>query len=121
MDTNVNIKIKKLLFDKGYDHPLSKDKYIHKHSLAGANFNRGDVSYVNITILDSIMWIYKKHNFWIYVHKDGGWWFPVIENYYDEDDQGTIIEDLSKMKQTLFNTPIQAYNAAINYCLKNLI
>ena len=73
------------------------------------------------TITEVVMWLYENHNLWIYVHKDGGWWFPVIENYYDEENEGTVIEDLSKMKNVCFETIPEAYEAAILYTLKNLI
>lgn len=73
------------------------------------------------TIAEAVTWLYKKHDLWIYARKDGGWWFSVIENYYDEDDQGTLVEDLSKMKRHYFNEMTEAYEAAIEYAVNNLI
>lgn len=72
-------------------------------------------------IMHVLMWLLKKHKLWIYVKKEGGWWFPVIENYYDEDDQGTIQEDISKMDHSYTDHPIEVYKYTIEYCLKELI
>lgn len=123
MNTPVSFEIKQLLYDKGWRYELGLDEtgYRVKHSLAEQRWNEGDLTYVDITISEVVMWLYEKHDIWIYTHKDGGWWFPVIENYYDEDDQGTIIEDLSKMTRTYFNSPTEAYEAGIEYTLNNLI
>lgn len=73
------------------------------------------------TISEVVMCLYEKHKLWIYAHKDGGWWFPVIENYYDEDNRGTIIEDLSKMTRTYFDSPKEAYEAGIKHTLNHLL
>lgn len=108
MTEPVNFELAKLLKEKGFG--------IIKYS----NSKNKTKSY-RPTIAETIMWLYKKHKIWIYVHKDGGWWFPVIENYYDEDDQGTIIEDLSKLDRNYFNKQTEAYEKAIEYTLKNLI
>ena len=142
MNTPVNFETSKLLKEKGFDIPVKnyyliqeKGNYLHEgfeDSYWGdnriVNWNKDVVGIKPFegflsapTIVDVVMWLYEKHGIWTYVHKDGGWWFPVIENYYDEDDQGTIIEDLSKMTKTYFDSPTEAYEAAITYTLNNLI
>lgn len=73
------------------------------------------------TVAEVVMWLCEKHLLWIYARKEGGWWSPVIENYYDEDEQGTIIENLEEMPKICFNSPVEAYEAAFEHALKRLI
>jgi hypothetical protein len=100
MNTPVNIEIAEILFKK------------HGVLLS-------DIS-------DVVMWLYEKHGIWISVH---------LENYrgyegYDfnfefvDNSEKTIAkqEDAYKLLgETVFNSPTEAYEAAIEYTLKNLI
>jgi hypothetical protein len=64
------------------------------------------------TIAEVVMWIYETHGIWITVD-------------IDEDADGNIIYAIRGKKTTHFDdefkTPTDAYEAAIDYTLKNLI
>jgi len=68
---------------------------------------------VNPTISDVVMWLYEKHGIWVHseICFDGKGFIPkiteVVENQYPYNTQ--------------FNSPTEAYEAAIEYTLNNLI
>lgn len=124
MNTNVNYETKQKLFDKGWRYELNNDSL--NNSLAEQRWNEGDLTYVDITIAEVVMWLYEKYGIWIYP-------LPI------DDDmklwQARIIkgEPFSKLSNTLkiisngeisyrsIYSPTEAYEAAIYYTLKNLI
>lgn len=122
MNTPVNFETKQLLFNKGWKYELGFDETGHrvKNSLAEQRWNEGDLTYVDITISEVVMWLYKKHEIWIQV-KPGGkiesWDF--IIQIKDND----FARPYFKIKQhkPFFNSPTEAYEAAIEYTLNNLI
>lgn len=124
MNTPVSFKIAIPLKEKGFDeicHNLWHFIGSNCIEMSNKNSETFSIGFSAPTIAEVVMWLYEKHNIWVYAHKEGGWWIPVIENYYDEDNQGTLIEDLSKMNNICFDSPKEAYEAAIEYTLKNLI
>jgi hypothetical protein len=136
MNKEVSFPIAKLLKEKGfnlkvitfYDYERLSTPFDKQRQVDGLinynpiNWNSVKEHYTSApTIAEVVMWLYAKNLLWVYAHKDGGWWFPVIENYYDEDEQGTIIESLEGMPKIQFNSPTEAYEAAIEYTLENLI
>lgn len=67
---------------------------------------------VNPTISDVVMWLYEKHGIWIYVDfYNKNRWFGVFRN---KEGVKTELFDV-------FNSPTEAYEAAIDYILNNLI
>ena len=60
------------------------------------------------TIAEVVIWLYEKHGIWIYAKRGYGWEF-VIEKAETLNNDGT------------FNTPTEAYSAAILYTLNSLI
>ena len=64
-------------------------------------------------IFETVMWIYEKHDIWINVDKTFSkeFFYIII----------TDNEHTSKESKKLFNSPTEAYEAAILYTLKNLI
>lgn len=66
------------------------------------------------TIADVVMWIYEKHGIWIVSKKVNGLnkWFAQIYKNNSNDLCDTDIVTIS---------PTEAYTAAIEYTLKNLI
>lgn len=68
-------------------------------------------------IMQVIMWLYEKHGIWIVVQLDlvGRWYY----------DTYTIKDGLPNhntyKKVERFTSPTEAYEAAIKYCLTNLI
>ena len=67
---------------------------------------------VNPTISDVVMWLYEKHGIWVYV------------DFYNENRWFGVFRNKEGVKTELFdvfNSPTEAYEAAIEYTLKNLI
>ena len=81
------------------------------------------------TIADVVMWLYEKHGIWIGVELTDNTrefyfqptiWTSKDREYHDEDmiDQAISI---CKWKEWRFNSPTEAYEAAIKHTLENLI
>jgi hypothetical protein len=71
------------------------------------------------TIADVIMWLYDKHDIWIFIERNG--WFWTIEM---SDNKTIHQEDLPLTEWSIWNgfkEPVAAYQSAIKYCLNNLI
>ena len=122
MNTPLSFPLAKLLKEKGFDdycdkkyiaqclwqNPYNREKYrnteIHKNS--------SDVSAP--TIAEVVMWLYEKHEIWIYTR-------PFSSGYF----HGYIVDNSGEMKEAInnvnFNSPKEACEAAIEYVLKNLI
>lgn len=124
MNTPVSFKIKQLLYDKGWRYELGVDEtgYRVKHSLAKQRWNEGDLTYVNINISEVIMWLYEKHGIWISV-KTIKWNYEyntIRFNYnvykFNDKSPSDIIDTVYD-----FNSPKEAYLAAIEYTLTKLV
>lgn len=112
MNTPVSFEIKQLLFNKGWKYKLGLDGHRVINSLAEQRWNEGNLTYVDITITDVIMWLYETHGIWIYV-------VPAEDNKkaFKPFFRG---EDIIDQHLTEFyNSPTEAYLAAIDHCLKN--
>ena len=105
MNTPVKRPIAKLLKEKGFEqNPM---KHISEATMEG--------TLVFPTISEVVMWLYEKHDIWINVNwnVESG---DIIKNgikyyfYYFNDIEGNR-----------FQTPTEAYEAAIQYVLNNLI
>lgn len=116
MNTQVSFEIKQLLYDKGWRYELGVDEtgYRVEHSLAEQRWNEGDLTYVDITIVEVVMWLYEKHEYWCYVYTNGKIWHPCIQHKF-----GDMAVLSGKIGES--NSPTEAYEAAIEYTLKNLI
>lgn len=107
MNTPVSFDIKMLLIEKGItlhhtvkyadDHKTIKEFTIHDKP----------------TIADVIMWLYEKHGIWIYVN------IATDFGYNETWAWNTINPDNKDING--FNSPTEAYEAAILYTLNNLI
>ncbi len=108
MNKPVSPKLDKLLLDMGIDMPVSP------------------------TISDVVMWLYEKHGIWIEVSKLDGYqnlFFYTItgSNGFNYGHKITVIEwDDDKCDEMGYtnkykNSPTEAYEAAIEYTLNNLI
>lgn len=138
MNTQVSFEIAKLLKEKGFDKSTASNWWIlaKDHS---ENYNKKlpvDESKIfftkdsdeleiktqidedtqhNVyhvlrapTIAEVVMWLYEKHGVWIEVRKSYlGGFVPVVKDPRKELDK--------------FNSPTEAYEAAITYTLNNLI
>ena len=92
MNTPVSLKIEKLLIEKDIDMP------------------------VKTTIADVVMWLYEKHGIWTVVNVNimGSWYFEHFDLKEKRNAQ-------FKPTDTHYDSPTEAYEAAIIYTLKNLI
>jgi len=129
MNTPVNFELAKLLKEKGFDE-WTKTWHQRGDGVVGCVegkrdfYNRkGDVYTSAPTISEVVMWLYEKHGIWI-----------VINPHKGEDDLGKPFMEfdpevwsftnkciLHNTKLLYFNSPIEAYEAAIEYTLNNLI
>lgn len=104
--TPISFPIAKLLKEKGFEqNPM---KYINQATING--------TLVFPTIADVIMWLYKNHGIWCYPFR--------VKNYGEVKWYYTIetTEDILLYSPVLtFNSPTEAYEAAIKYCLTKLI
>lgn len=117
MNTPVSFEIAKLLKEKGFDEecrlcvedgderplPFNCGNTIHRNSLHSY--------YSAPTIAEVVMWLYEKHGIWISVDPENDtdtWFFTISYN-----NSETIFGN--------YSTPTEAYEAAIEYTLNNLI
>jgi hypothetical protein len=98
MNTPVSLEIEKLLIEKDIDMPVSP------------------------TIADVVMWLYRKHGIWVDVSTikwnfdDNTIRFAYhITVYIDKSPSDNINSRFE------YSSPIEAYEAAIEFSLKNLI
>ena len=118
MNTPVSLSLARLLKDKKFDEPcisfydLVSNHQINNTPLGNYNLTKQSVSIP--TISDVIMWLYEKHGIWIEVVK------PVRQKLFrfNVDNKDDINEFTSVV---CFNSPTEAYEAAIEYTLNNLI
>jgi len=128
MNKEVNFEIAKLLKEKGFDIPTRS--YRQKSAVIGSekilplvsveepydwNNYSSEVPYYSIpTIAEVVMWLYEKYGIWISVTKDWDVGKCLgFESIIDTND-GFINTET-------YNSPTEAYEAAITYCLENLI
>ena len=116
MNTPVSFEIKQLLYYRGWRYELGVDEtgYRVEHSLAEQRWNEGDLTYVDITIAEIVMWLYEKHEYRCYVYTNGKIWHPCIQHKF-----GDMAVLSGKIGES--NSPTEAYEAAIEYTLKNLL
>ena len=110
---------------KGFDEPC---RYVHdtwnnikdwledgegEHRKSHQNRS---VYYSAPTITEVVMWLYEKHGIWTVVNVNimGSWYF---EHFDLKEKRNTQF----KPTDTHYDSPTEAYEAAIIYTLKNLI
>ena len=67
-----------------------------------------------------VEWLREKYGIWVHVRRDGGWWIPIIEDFSNEKEEGTKIIEMENVP-VCFYSPKEAYSAAFDYVLNNLI
>lgn len=116
MNTPVSFEIAKLLAEKGFDERCRfvHDTWnnIHDWVEDGEGEHRNShknasIYYSAPTIADVVMWLYEKHNIWIGVNRNPNFYYVVYSK--------TEVKDIKNN----FNSPIEAYEAAIKYVLEN--
>jgi len=118
MNTPISFEIAKLLKEKGFDD-FTQIWYQHGEGISGCvegkrdYYNRkGDIYTSAPTIAEVVMWLYDKHGIWVYA------------DYYNENRWFGVFRTKEGLKKELFdvfNTQTEAYEAAIEYTLNNLI
>jgi hypothetical protein len=119
MNTPVNFEIAKLLKEKGFDLKV-RSMYCEGKLLKDTNSkgNYNDVMWVRTwrnspiddtisapTIAEVVMWLYEKHGVWVSLTHQHNKFFWSFGSYQTQE----------------YNSPTEAYEAAIEYTLKNLI
>lgn len=127
MTTPVTFEIAKLLKEKGFEQTLQVGIICRIQNKVNKDYEKirplkesdlkNDWSIFNEiypTIAEVVMWFYEKHGIWVGVQPN--------EPYVDDDWCFTIFKDL-KNNNSLegYNSPTEAYEAGIEYTLKNLI
>lgn len=79
------------------------------------------------TIAEVVMWLYEKHGIWVYTECDcyGQEWYSKIsvaskQNWENLDKRHKIVSAFRKFNSE-HKSPTEAYEAAIEYTLNNLI
>lgn len=119
MNTPIDFNTAKLLKEKGFDEPTIQwyhrdSKKLNTNDLM-FSMNKLTDNYSAPTIAEVVMWLYERYEIWITV-------LPELFNgekirYYPSVFEQGIGEDLEQY----FDSPKEAYEAAIEYVLKNLI
>ena len=126
MNKVVNFEIAKLLKEKGFEGTKSplwyyKDGTLHETPTVGYEglkcWNTWDatqgVRWDAPTIAEVVMWLYEKYGVWIYpIPASTTSWYYSIES---------LNESFNREVKSGYNSPTEAYEAAITYCLENLI
>ena len=118
MNTPVSFEIAKALKEKGFKEG-SRKGYLENGELgishySGLCWNDDEdypTKYAAPTIAEVVMWLYDKHKIWISVNIEPNKYF-----YY-----ATYIDTYHNGVKTGFNSPTEAYEAAIEYTLNNII
>lgn len=139
MNAPVNFELAKLLKEKGFVEVCEKayrsGGLLHTPSISGSKLMHSNVledgSFSALTIAEVVMWLYEKYNIWITVDVVGD------ESTYPRFDYRIVhldnpnsnieyeLERLAATHEELINrsceSPAEAYEKAIEYCLTRLI
>ena len=139
MTEPVNSKIAKLLKEKKFNEPcLSywKDLNLEGHrfkdwnneTIGDSPMHKRNAGYYSApTISEVVMWLYKNRGIWIGVKPsyDGIEWysemFTASEQSWNDKDKRHSINTAFRDYNSIHNSPTEAYEAAIEYTLNNLI
>ena len=125
MNTLVNFELAKLLKEKCFNQPCQflrvGGTYRISNEKEGDLFDNGDPStqipndwFLAPTIAEVVMWLYEKHEVWINVR--------YMDNVANFGFCVTTLKDNTEQTELYyFSTPTEAYEAAIQYVLNNLI
>lgn len=123
MNNPVNSKLTILLKNKGFDEVTAyiySEVYGLIENINGLKHSDGDNRFVSIpTIAEVVIWLYEKHGIWIYVNED---FRPhIYKNGENLIYQGQLFYTIENSKKYCWDDPIQAYESAIEYVLRNLL
>ena len=130
MHTPVSFEIAKLLKEKGFDVECCEYYYMEDNpNTLRESFNKSkkwDFNFKNEylkpcksisapTITEVVMWLYEKHEIWIWVEKQ---YNPI---YFRPIIDCTTPTSKTHRPDLYLHSPTEAYEAAIEYILNNLI
>ena len=148
MDTPINFELAKLLKEKGFNIPTREFWYKKKSNskeycttgieydsdrdcIWDWNNNSGNgiaspypnreykYQYSAPTIAEVVMWLYEKHGVWISVIDKNT---DQTEWEFQTSKKGIgLVFSSGQYPLKFYNSPTEAYEAAIEYCLTNLI
>jgi hypothetical protein len=118
MNKPINYPLDKLCKEKGFDEPCPNLYYQPEKCKKP-------------TIADVVMWLYEKHKIWItvnYLPKYKIWDYQYTNiNWSEEEVASKLKQDVNDLLDDLFqpkgkfNSPTEAYEAAIEFTLTKLI
>lgn len=121
MNTPVSFLLAKLLKEKGFEQELypcyGSDGEIHT---AAYFLVKETESYFAPNIANVVMWLYEKHGIWMFTDRTNNWFWTIQKSTGENIHQ----EDLPITEKFIchgFNSPTEAYEAAIKHTLDNLI
>ena len=118
MNTPISFPTAKSLKEKEFDyHGWSDMDTVEKWS-------KGDRKHhVLPTIAEVVMWLYENHKIWISASKNKYDKFQIIFGLRGKNSfiKGITDGDIEYNKVEYYDSPTEAYEAAIEYALKNLI
>lgn len=111
MNLPVNLKLAKLLKEKDCD---LNHEYMVFTLVETEQYPEGEI-FLKPTIAEVCMWLYEKHGIWISVLQmlNNGVTVTWYASYYEQG----VGEDI----EVYYNSPTEAYEAAIEYTLNNLL
>lgn len=136
MNTPVSFELAKLLKEKGFDEVCQQWYSVEGGLYYQDEFdnNRGFIPVCECeapTIAEVVMWLYEKHGIWIDVYynsKYKSWDYEYTNiNWSQEEVDKKLEEDIHNLLDNIFNakikynSPTEAYEAAIEFTLENLI
>lgn len=128
MNTPVSFEIAKLLKEKGFDEICQKWYSVEGSLYYQDEFdnNRGFIPACQCeapTIAEAVMWLYEKYGIWINVsitiHKE--YFYQCMDTTGKKDPTKNNYPSRICEPGNYYNSPTEAYEAAIEYTLNNLI
>lgn len=115
MNKEVSLPIAKLLNEKGI---IFKTKlyYSSETKVTSVSYNE----FAAPTVAEVVMWIYEKYGIWISVDTDINGRFRYSLRKYNITNGAWEVKNPTSISE-YFNSPTEAYEAAILYTLNNLI
>lgn len=118
MNTPVSYPLAQLLKNKKLHILSSKLMYASNGELTDAIYDFDDWCFAP-TIAEVVMYLYEKHGIWIGVQPTSVVGKFQFRTYYNNN--GVMNQHFNNSMSKEFNSPIEAYEAAIIYTLNNLI
>lgn len=117
MNTPVSFEVAKIVLNKGFDKECNQYWNLIEYGeewIVEDRINMDSVDFMYApTISDMVMWLYEKYGIWISVYMlDKG------EFHWETEFNS---EDIGSRYPNYYKTPAEAYEAAIDYVLNNLI